>query len=292
MDILDISWIMDNMYLISTLSTSAIILSAAMKYSLTKARKQPQSDKIPIFENSVELNWKGTKPCFCREKIVLNINSTPPHTHIYYCETIAHIFGISDAKQMIIEDSESGALADTLSGDDWFVTMINGNKFSVNVKEEYYLTSKYRIKEISQIIGKYSSVKKLSLTFYNRVWNDEENEDFRQTFTQNSKSLEEAADNQSRWLWEMWGGKDDTYTSKHGNGTIFKRMLARHSKSQMSFENACLWLKHMKVATLETFGDDKDLIQSIFAYWLHFLAFFQYNSRERQTFQSVLFETK
>ena len=162
------------------------------------------------------------------------------------------------------------------------------------MKRKPHTTSKYQIKEISGIIGEFTSVKKLSLAFYSRVWKDTENEEFRQTFIQNAKSMEEAADNQSRWLWEMWGGKESTYTSKHGEGTIFKRMLARHSKSRMTFDNACIWLKHMKIATLEIFDDKnpeyRDLVISVFTYWLHFLAFFQYNSKERQTFQFILFE--
>ena len=280
-------------------SVSAIVLAVLVKYYRTyqmSSSKQAPADRTPTFKNSVELIWKGTNPCFCRNKIVLNIDSTPPHTHKYYCETIAHIFGISDVKQLIIRDAESGNIVNNSSGDEWFVAMINRKTFFVSAKDESFLTSKYQIKEISGIIGDFSRVKELSLAFYNRVWNDNENEEFKQTFVLNSPSMEEAADNQSRWLWEMWGGKNAPYTTKHGEGTIFKRMLARHSKSRMTFNNACMWLNHMKIATVETFEDSQiesqDLIISVLTYWLHFLAFFQYNSKERQTFQSILFENK
>ena len=276
-------------FLISTLSSIALA-SLLLYYKIHQKKNSKQADQIPVFKNSVELIWNGSKPCFCRNKIVLNINSTPPHTHKYYCETIAHIFGISDAKQLIIRDAETETIVNSSSGDEWFVTMINGKTFLVSTKDESSLSSKYQIKDMAAVIGQFSKVKLLSQTFYNRVWNDIENDDFRQTFILNSKSVEEAADNQSRWLWEMWGGKEAPYTTKHGDGTIFKRMLARHSKSRMSFDNACIWLKHMKLATVEIFEDDHDFIVGVFTYWLHFLAFFQYNSKERQTFQSILFD--
>ena len=278
-------------------TASAIIFGALIQYYWTyqtKGSKSAQSDKLPVFEQSVELIWQGTQSCFCRNKIVLNIDSTPPHTHKYYCETIAHIFGISDAKQLIIRDSETGIAPNPSSEEEWFLAMKNGKAFFVTVTDETYLTSKYKIKEIAKVIGQFSFVKQLSFAFYTRVWKDSENEHFRQTFILNSKSLEEAADNQSRWLWEMWGGKESLYSIKHGEGTIFKRMLSRHSKPRMTFDNACIWLKHMKLATLETFGCSKsektDLIVSLFAYWLHFLAFFQYSSKQRQIFQYILFE--
>ena len=278
-------------------AASAIVVAVLVKYyrsyTMPSLRQAP-ADRIPTFKNSVELIWKGSNPCFCRNKIVLNIDSTPPHTHKYYCETIAPIFGISDVKQLIIRDAENGNIVNNSSGDEWFVAMINGKTFFVSAKDESFLTSKYQIKDISGIIGDFSRVKELSLAFYKRVWKDPINEEFRQTFIQNSPSIEEAADNQSRWLWEMWGGKNAPYTSKHGEGTIFKRMLARHSKSRMTFDNACTWLHHMKIATKETFEDSnaesQDLIISVFTYLLHFLAFFQYNSKERQKFQSILFE--
>ena len=76
-------------------SVSAVLLAVLVKHfraSYFPNSKEAPSDKVPIFKNSVELIWKGSKPCFCRNKIVLNIDSTPPHTHKYYCETIAHIF--------------------------------------------------------------------------------------------------------------------------------------------------------------------------------------------------------
>ena len=280
---------------LSTIFTLIAVISVFQLYrkSKHKNRIKNKSERIPVFKNSVELIWKGKTPCFCRDKIVLNIESMPPHTNTYHCITIAHIFGIKDVKHLIMQDNETGLILNT-SSSEWNLPMISGKTFLVDVDDESYLMSKHQIKEIATLLGTFEKTKKLSLTFYNRIWNDSQNDEFRQHFTQNVANPEQAADNQSRWLWEMWGGQEATYSSKYGKTSVFKRMLSRHDKSRMSFDNACIWLTHMKEVIMKIYDEDKDkdLINNLSAYWLHFFAFFEYSPVERHHFQRILFEIK
>ena len=279
------------------LSAIATVVVVAFVIQVYKRRNgiflSNEKETLPVFERSVELLWRGEKQCFCRSKIVLNIKTTPPHTYQYSFITIAHIFGIRDIEHLIIQDADTGlTMKKSSSEEGWILPMVNRKTFYVSVENGSCVTSKYRIKDIASGLGAYERIKRLSLCFYNHIWHLNVDDAFRQHFVRAAEGPEEAADNQSRWLWEMWGGNEPMYSTKHGQGTIFKRMLSRHDVSRMSLDNACSWLKIMKDVSREVFDDaqDKDLITSISLYWLHFLAFFEYTTEERIHFQAILFE--
>ena len=280
------------------LSVIATMLALAFIIEVCKRQKDRfannEKEQLPVFERSVELLWKGETQCFCRNKIILNIKTKPPHTHHYSFITIAHIFGIRDIKRLIIQDAETGiTINNSSSKEEWLLPMVNRKRFYVGVENGSCVTPNYRIKDIASGLGTYERIKRLSLCFYNHIWHLDEADGFRQHFVRAADSPEEAADNQSRWLWEMWGGNEPMYSTKYGQGAIFKRMLSRHDVSRMSFDNSCSWLKTMKAVSREVFNEEQDnkkLINSISLYWLHFLAFFEYTTEQRTQFQAILFE--
>ena len=82
------------------------------------------------------------------------------------------------------------------------------------------------IKQIASRVDE-AAVRRLSVAFYTRVWADVEHDAFRAMFVGSAESAEAAADAQSRWLVEMWGGPK-RYSELYGAGSLVTRMLPKH----------------------------------------------------------------
>ena len=126
-------------------------------------------------------------------------------------------------------------------------------------------------------------IHRLSLSFYQSIWDLPVGSNFRSMFTQSISSPQEAADNQSRWLIETWGGPKQ-YTDKNGPGKYPKRALAKHSsKMRMNIDNARLWLQHMNIAmAMQPAEYPTEVRRSVSLYWVHFFAMFPFSESERE----------
>ena len=149
------------------------------------------------------------------------------------------------------------------------------------------------IKGLAAAVGDPRVIEQLSLNFYRRVWGDEADPAFRGAFQGSAGSAEEAADNQSRWLTEMWGG-EALYAAKHGDGALLKRMLPKHSAARMTPRFCERWLRHMRAAAAEVLGargtgaaGEAELRDTVARYWLHFFGFFEMSAADRRALREL-----
>lgn len=86
---------------------------------------------------------------------------------------------------------------------------------------------------------------KLSELFYDRVFDDKDNQWFLNIFS--SSTRKEAVDNQYRFLVQTFGG-NDLYRQKKGKYT---RLVGRHANYNLSTRAATQWIKYMDQAVNE-----------------------------------------
>jgi truncated hemoglobin YjbI len=95
-------------------------------------------------------------------------------------------------------------------------------------------------------LGRESGIEELSRLFYNRVFDDNENDWFVSIFASSTK--EEAIDNQWRFFVQTFGGPD-LYRQK-GKGR-FTRLSGRHANYPIGHRAADRWVMHMEDAMAE-----------------------------------------
>ena len=161
-----------------------------------------------------------------------------------------------------------------------------GKQYTVSVSEAGLASMRdaVPIKSIAQNLGSEASVAALSQAFYRRVFADSEDRAFRAVFVGTAGSAEVAAENQWRWLVEMWGGAP-RYSQEHGDGALVTRMLSKHGSSRMNFRFCRRWLVHMLAATEEVCMGGHPAVgeeESIARYWLHFFGFFPMSADQRR----------
>ena len=138
------------------------------------------------------------------------------------------------------------------AGDSLNLTLLAGETYTVSLTESGLasLSSVAPIKSIAQSIGNDDSVAALSHAFYRRVFADDDESGFRALFASSAGSAHNAAEDQWRWLLEMWGGAK-RYSEKHGQGALVTRMLSKHGASRMAYCHCDRWLRHMLAAADE-----------------------------------------
>jgi truncated hemoglobin YjbI len=193
-------------------------------------------------------------------------------------ETIGGIFGFRHVDCIRITAKDGVKLVKDGASPSWPVQAGRG----YNLVYEGSDITPCSIRDIYSFLGgNEEQIHNLSLAFYKRIWTDTSNPDFRSHFTSSVKTPEEAADNQARWLIEMWGGPP-LYAEKHGGDLVGRRMLSRHaSPTRMTFHHACTWLDYMNAAVSEVYGDNKQVKLVFGLYWRHFFGFFSFTDEER-----------
>lgn len=242
---------------------------------------EDQDDVITTTTSSTThayLEWSGDLPAFCNNVIYFDLRklkATP--------ETVCSIFGLRDPDSILLD----GCKLQEENGER-FWPVEAGLRYRIALVKGYYFDAPCSINDIFALIGSEDRIHQLSLAFYSRIWKDDDNDDFRSHFTRSVSSPQEAADNQARWLIEIWGGKK-RYSQKHGETKLLKRVLAKHSsKRRMSFENAKIWLNHMKAVVSQEFKDCPKEVKNVLGlYWAHFFAFFPFNESERSVIREM-----
>lgn len=249
-----------------------------------RRRKSVVAESSNFQKNQVALlEWGSTdKECFCRPIIRLNLEKLMPTL-----ETIGAIFGLRSVDKIRIttKDGSIVTLQESASGQ-----AAAASSCQLQTGQQYRVTysgmdvSPCSISDIFSLLGgNEEKIHKVSKTFYSSIWNDDNssNANFRSHFVHSAKSPEAAADNQARWLIEMWGGPK-RYLEKHGHALVGSRMLSRHaSPSRMTYAHACTWLKYMNAAVTSVYGDDELVKLVLGLYWRHFFGFFPMTEEER-----------
>ncbi|VEU36872.1 unnamed protein product [Pseudo-nitzschia multistriata] len=114
------------------------------------------------------------------------------------------------------------------------------------VSYEESLKATKLIPSLYERLGRESGMEELSTLFYDRVFDDTENDWFLSIFASSTKA--EAIDNQYRFFVQTFGGPD-LYRQK-GKGK-YTRLAGRHANYPISHEAADLWVKHMEDAINE-----------------------------------------
>ena len=177
------------------------------------------------------------------------------------------------------------------AGDSLNLTLLAGETYTVSLTESGLasLSSVAPIKSIAQSIGNDDSVAALSHAFYRRVFADDDESGFRALFARSAGSAHNAAEDQWRWLVEMWGGAK-RYSEKHGQGALVTRMLSKHGASRMAYCHCDRWLRHMLAAADEVCMGGHPAIgasASLPRYWLHFFGFFPLSAEQRRSLRML-----
>lgn len=233
-----------------------------------KASEPTSEDRFAFLE------WTGNGTCFCRSTIRVDLTKLEPTP-----ETIGAIFGLPRVDKICIT-SEDGTTMKLIKGTPPSWQLKAGNTYKVVYDSND--VSPCSIHEIYSFLGENEEqIHKMSLAFYTRIWEDDKAPDFQSHFTRSVKSPQEAADNQARWLIEMWGGPQ-RYTEKDGDGLVERRMLAKHSsKRRMTYGHACTWLDYMQEVVNQVYADNKEVKLVLGLYWRHFFGFFAMDEEER-----------
>lgn len=279
-------------------------------------RHQRRLATLPPRATSCTLRW-GHSPetCFCRPTIRLDLAKHQPDA-----ELIAAIFGSPVASHVTVTRDDGSVV--TPMGKDLSLALDPGETYTVMLGERALARMRKvtPIKSIALRVGSEDAVATLSRAFYRRVFDDCEDSAFRAFFLTTNK--EAAAEQQWRWLVEMWGG-EPRYTQAHGGGAIVHRMLSKHDESRepphrlithmqsaltghhavqacrvnpphtlagMRFRFCKRWLEHMVEAVDEvcmggcpTIGEE----EAIARYWLHFFGFFPMKAEERRVLRML-----
>eukprot|EP00521_Asterionellopsis_glacialis_P016280 CAMPEP_0195299688 /NCGR_PEP_ID=MMETSP0707-20130614/26001_1 /TAXON_ID=33640 /ORGANISM="Asterionellopsis glacialis, Strain CCMP134" /LENGTH=177 /DNA_ID=CAMNT_0040362151 /DNA_START=33 /DNA_END=566 /DNA_ORIENTATION=- len=134
---------------------------------------------------------------------------------------------------------------------------------------------------IYERIGKEDGFLKLSQLFYDRVYDDTENQWFINIFSSSTKSS--AIDNQYRFLVQTFGGPA-LYREKKGKYT---RLAGRHANFSIGHRSASHWVEHMKYAmeNHDILGKDdeaKKHLMNYFTYTSHYIVAAREYMREDQ----------
>ena len=251
--------------------TALAIVAGTIVLLFRRIRIRAQKASVDHF---AYLDWVGEGTyCFCRPTIRVDLSKLNPTA-----ETIGALFGLRNVGCIRISTKDGITLVKDTSVSSW--PMKAGRGYNVVYKGDD--VSPCSIRDTFSFLGENEEqIHKLSLAFYNRIWADESNRDFRLHFTSSVKHPEEAADNQARWLIEMWGGPP-RYTEKHDSGLVGRRMLSRHANpARMTFRHACTWLEYMNSAVAEVYGDNMEVKLVLGLYWRHFFGFFPFTDKER-----------
>ena len=199
-------------------------------------------------------------------------------------ETVAAIFGSPPASEVLLTRADGSVVEPT--GAARRLALMAGETYTVTVTEIGLasLPDVVPIKSVWEQLGGEDDVAALSHAFYRRVFADESDAAFRAFFVATDGSAEAAAEQQWRWLVEMWGGPA-RYTERHGDGALVTRMLGKHAASRMTFRFCERWLVHMLAATDEVCMAGHSRVgacASLPRYWLHFFGFFPLLADERR----------
>ena len=72
------------------------------------------------------------------------------------------------------------------------------------------------------------------------------------------------------------------YSDRYGEGQLVPRTISKHHAALMKMDNAAAWLGYMMEAIAEVFPADAKAQRSLGLYFGHFLAFFEFEPRERE----------
>lgn len=245
----------------------------------SQPRATPKNKTATDAQQFAFLEWANASECFCSPTIHLNLDKLDPSP-----ETIGAIFGLRHVDMIRFTNLEDGSNVELVkytssSPSTW--PLIPGCHYRVMYEGDDVVPCS--IKDMFSYLGENEEqIRQLSMSFYTRIWKDNANPDFQSHFVRSVKTPEEAADNQARWLIEMWGGPR-RYTEKYGSVPVGKRMLSRHSSARrMTFQHACTWLNYMNDSVSEVYGDDNDEVKLLLGlYWRHFFGFFSMSDEER-----------
>lgn len=244
-------------------SAIAVALTTIVIVVRRRYRRIHERDAMPPRVTSCTLLWghpNKSCACFCRPTIRLDLSKhTSPDV-----ELVAAIFGSPPASEITLTRAADGSVVQPHGdgdGDDdasSLLALVVGETYTVTLSDAAiaaFSSSSNRdvvpIKEIYQSIrGGQPSIAALSHAFYRRVFADDADAAFRALFAGSAGSAEAAAENQWRWLVEMWGGPS-LYSKLHGDGALVRRMLSKHGESRMTSRFCRRWLEHMMEATDE-----------------------------------------
>jgi truncated hemoglobin YjbI len=232
----------------------------------------PREDRVAHF------HWASTnkqQPCFCKSTIdldVLKLNATP--------ETIASIFGIQHPQSIRIHDRATDKLIQLSTEKDkdsgalcWRVEPKQDYEVSVLVSDDdndipvVPINSIFRLFPGKDDDEKSERIEKLSNNFYHKLWDDETTPaDLRKLFFSRTSSYKIQAFRQYDWFHETFGGPsmmDNDEREKH----LLPKVMAKHTSSRMSKENAIAWLEIMNRSVEEEFPEEYKLRSALALYW-------------------------
>ncbi|KAL3925233.1 MAG: hypothetical protein SGILL_000546 [Bacillariaceae sp.] len=235
---------------------------------------------LPREERVAHFHWASTnrqQPCFCNPVIdldVMKLNASP--------ETIAAIFGVRLPETIQIHDQKSGELIPLPGeGDEdkgavcWSVEPKRDYEVRV-VDDDGACRDEPQVIPINTIFPlfpgdnddeKAESIEKLSNNFYQKLWDDEATPmSLRDSFVRRTSSWKIQAFRQYDWFHETFGGPSmlDNYEREK---LLLPKVMAKHTSSRMSKENAVAWLEVMNRACEEQFPNEFELRSALALYW-------------------------
>ena len=232
-------------------------------------------------ERVAHFHWASTnqqQPCFCKTTIdldVIKLNASP--------ETLAAIFGIRCPKRIELYDQNSGKLLPLPKEKD---DESGALCWPVEAKRDYEVRVVQTVDDEEQPTvvvvpihnifplfpgdnddEKTERIEKLSNNFYEKLWHDEGTpKGLRDMFYSRFSTYKIQAFRQYDWFHETFGGPslmDNCEREQH----LLPKVMAKHTSSRMSKENAVAWLEIMNRSLEEEFPGEYELRSALALYW-------------------------